>query len=38
MMRQIIRLFANIFAANDKYLVLNRDKLMILIEMQFVQK
>ena len=38
MIRQIIGLFANILAANYKYPVLNRDKLLILMQMQLSQK
>ena len=34
----ILRLFPNILAANDKYPVLNGDKLMIAIQMQLYQK
>ena len=35
---QILGLFANILAANDKYLVLNRVNLTIPVEMQLSQK
>ena len=38
MIYQILRLFANILATNDKYPDLNRDKLTIPIQMQLSQK
>ena len=38
MICQILQLFANILTANDKYPVLNRDKLTITIQMRLSQK
>ena len=38
MIFQILRLFPDVLGANDKYSVLNRDKLTIPIQMQLYQK
>ena len=38
MIFQILRLFPNILGANDKYSVVNREKLIIAIQMQLYHK